>query len=34
MLRDVPIHLAEGVHILTIHALDDHIVVDEWKLLN
>lgn len=33
-LRDVPIRLAEGVHTLTIHALDNHVVVDEWKLLN
>ncbi len=33
-LRDVPVRLAEGVHTLTIHALDNHVVVDEWRLLN
>jgi len=34
VLRDVPVSLAEGVHTLTIHALDNHVVVDEWRLLN
>jgi hypothetical protein len=32
-LRDVPIHLAAGVHTLTIRALDSHIVLDEWILI-
>ena len=31
-IRDVSIHLAAGAHTLTIRALDNHIVVDEWTL--
>ena len=31
-LRDVHIHLVAGIHTLTIRALDNHIVVDEWIL--
>ena len=31
-IRDVSAHLAAGAHTLTIRALDNHIVVDEWKL--
>ena len=33
-LRDVHAHLEAGTHTLTIRALDEGIVVDEWKLLN
>jgi hypothetical protein len=32
-LRDVHIHLEAGIHTLTIRALDNHIAVDEWFLL-
>lgn len=32
-IRDLSVNLAEGVHTLTIRALDDHIVVDEWSLV-
>ena len=32
-LRDLPVRLGQGSHTLTIRALDDHIVVDQWKLL-
>ena len=31
-LRHQTIHLSSGSHQLTIKALDDHIVVDQWKL--
>ena len=31
-LRHQTIHLSSGSHQLTIQALDDHIVVDQWKL--
>ena len=30
--RDQPLTLAAGLHTLTIHALDEHIVVDQWSL--
>ncbi|MBR6285657.1 MAG: glycosyl hydrolase 115 family protein [Bacteroidaceae bacterium] len=33
-LRNVHAHLETGTHTLTIHALDEGIVVDEWKLRN
>ena len=32
-LRDLHVRLAEGSHALTIRALDEHIVIDQWKLL-
>ena len=32
-LRHQTIHLTSGNHQLTIQALDDHIVVDQWKLI-
>ena len=32
-LRDLPVHLSAGSHSLTIRALDEHIVVDQWKLI-
>ena len=31
-LRRLSVRLSEGVHTLTIHALDDHVVVDQWML--
>ena len=31
-LRDLHLHLSEGSHTLTIRALDDHIVIDQWAL--
>ena len=31
-LRDLPINLSAGRHTMTIHALDSHIVVDQWQL--
>ena len=31
-LRHQRVHLSAGSHQLTIQALDDHIVVDQWKL--
>ena len=32
-LRDLPVRLSAGSHSLTIRALDEHIVVDQWKLI-
>ena len=32
-LRDLPITLGKGPHTLTIHALDEHLVIDRWQLL-
>ena len=32
-IRELPVSLSEGEHALTIRALDDHIVVDQWKLI-
>ena len=32
-LRDLPVSLSAGSHTLTIRALDEHIVVDQWKLI-
>lgn len=31
-LRDLHLHLSEGSHTLTIRALDEHIVIDQWTL--
>lgn len=31
-LRDLHLHLSEGSHTLTIRALDEHIVIDQWAL--
>ncbi len=31
-VREQPIHLTSGKHTLTIRALDDHIVVDQWMI--
>ena len=31
-LRHQKVHLSAGSHQLTIQALDDHVVVDQWKL--
>ena len=33
-LRQQKVHLSEGRHTLTICAIDAHIVVDQWKLVN
>ena len=33
-LRDLPVSLSAGSHTLTIRALDEHIVVDQWTLIN
>ena len=31
-LRDLHLHLSKGGHTLTIRALDEHIVIDQWAL--
>lgn len=31
-LRRLSVRLSEGIHTLTIHALDDHVIVDQWML--
>jgi len=33
-IREQKLHLTAGSHILTIHALDDHIVIDQWSLVS
>jgi len=32
-LRLLPVHLSAGEHTLVIRALDEHIIIDQWKLL-
>jgi hypothetical protein len=32
-LRNLPVTLSAGDHTLTVRALDDHIVIDQWKLI-
>jgi len=31
-LRQTPVHITKGQHTLTITALDDHILLDQWML--
>ena len=31
-VRELPLHLSKGSHTLTIRAIDDHIIVDQWML--
>ena len=31
-VRELPLELSAGRHTLVIEALDDHIVVDEWRI--